>query len=38
MTTVPEFDRLARALRRIQITHGAFVERLRRKGLPTTIK
>jgi len=36
MTTVPEFDRLARALRRIQVTHGALLERLRRKGLPTT--
>jgi hypothetical protein len=36
MTTVSEFDRPACALRRIQVTHGALIERLRRKGLPTT--
>lgn len=32
LTTVPEFDRLAKALRRIQTTQGALVERIQRLG------
>jgi len=35
LTTVPEFDRLARALQRIQATNGALLERLQRRGQST---
>jgi len=32
LTTVPEFDRLARALQRIQNTNSALIERLQKRG------